>query len=224
VGANTGILDQYTAVFGRAGCALLLDCRYLSNEAVPIHRDISIIICDTRAKRELTGTAYGERRAACEEGARAFGRVEPGVLSLRDVTPEAWGRHAGLLAGPVADRCRFIIEENRRVPAMAAALRDGDWDAIGALTAASYEGARDLFEIVGEEMAAMMAAMRAAPGIIGARQSGGGFGGCMVAFAKAGCEEDFAAQVVSAYRAASGLDAQVFAVRAGPGAGAVETG
>jgi galactokinase len=182
VGMNCGILDQYTSILGHEGCALLLDCRDLTSQPVKLPDGGQVVICDTRSQRELTGSEYGERRAQCEEGARLLARFYPQVTTLRDVTFEQFVSHEAELPWVVAQRCRFIIEENQRVLQLAQALPEGEQTAIRTLTAASYTGARDLYEIGSLEMSKMMEAMLTAPGVIGARQAGAGFGGCMVAF------------------------------------------
>jgi galactokinase len=219
VGMNCGILDQYTSVMGQAGCALLLDCRDLISQAVTVPEGIQVVICDTRAKRALTGSEYGERRAQCEEGARLLSQFYPAVRALRDVSPAQFEAHEADLPPLVARRCRFIVEENERVLGLAEALPAGDWDAIRDLTAASYKGARDLYEIGCPEMAAMMEAMTCAPGVIGARQAGAGFGGCMVAFVEAGAVDAFAHHVRQTYSAATGIAPETYPVQAALGAG-----
>jgi galactokinase len=220
VGVNCGILDQYTSALGQDGCAILLDCRRLASEPVPIHPDLQIVICDTRAKRELSGTEYPERRRQCEEGARQLARFYPDVQALRDVNTEQLAAHAADLSPVVARRCRFIIEENQRVLDLARVLPGGDESAIRSLTAASYAGARDLYEIGAPAMATMMEAMLSAPGVIGARQAGAGFGGCMVAFVRQEEIAAFARQVCQSYAAASGIEPVVYPVRGAAGAGA----
>ena len=213
VGVNCGILDQFTSCMGQQGCALLLDCRDLSSHAVAIAKGIRIVICDTRAQRELTGSEYGERREQCETGARLLG-----CAALREVTPEHFAAHAHELPASVAKRCRFILEEHARVYTLAAALTTGERDAIRQLTAASFDGACHLYEIASPAMHAMMAAMLAAPGVIGARQAGAGFGGCMVAFVEEAQVEAFATAVRSHYLAATAVEPEIYPVTAAAGA------
>jgi len=219
VGMNCGILDQYTSVMGQAGCALLLDCRNLTSKPVTLPDDVQVVICDTQAERELTGSEYGERRAQTEEGARLLARFYPEVTALRDVTLEQFLEHETDLPPVVARRCRFVIEENERVLRLAERLPTDDRTAICALTTTSYKGARDLYQIVSPEMAAMMEAMLSAPGVIGARQTGAGFGGCMVALVEVKKVSDFEHHVQSAYKAATGIRPKVYCVQAAAGAG-----
>lgn len=124
VGVNCGILDQYTSSVGQAGCVLLLDARTLESWLAPIAPGIAVVICDTCAKRELTGSEYGARRAACEEGAQLLGAIYPEVVAMRDVKPAQLEAVAEKLPADVAKRCRFIVEENERVLQMAEALTE----------------------------------------------------------------------------------------------------
>ena len=217
VGVNCGILDQFTSCMGQEGCALLLDCRDLSSQAVAIADGIHIVICDTKSKRELAGSEYGERRAQCEEGARMLG-----AKALCEVTPADFASREGELPPVVAKRCRFIIGEHARVYSLATALTTGDRAAIRQLTAESFDGACNLYEIAAPAMHAMMDAMLAAPGVIGARQAGAGFGGCMVAFVEAAMVEAFATAVCNHYTAATGIVPEIYPVTAAAGAGRME--
>lgn len=214
VGVNCGILDQYTSCAGKEGCALLLDCRDLSSRPVKLAEGIQVVICDTRSKRELAGSEYGQRRAQCEEGARKLG-----VKALRKVSREAFYARAGELQPVVAKRCRFIIEENDRVGQLAKALEEFDCKAIRRLTADSFKGACELYEIGAPAMLAMMRAMLSAPGVVGARQAGAGFGGCMVAFVERGLVGEFAAAVNKAYLGGTGTQPEIYPVKAAAGAG-----
>lgn len=137
---------------------------------------------------------------------------------LRDVSIEQFARRERELSPVVARRCRFIIEESGRVGGLAHALTQNDRAAIGRLTAASYAGARDLFEIGAPAMDAMMRAMLGSPGVIGARQTGAGFGGCLVAFVQEGELEPFVAHVQRQYVAETGMTPEVYPVSAADGA------
>jgi galactokinase len=210
VGVQCGILDQYSACVDAQGGALLLDCRDLTSARVAIAPGLGVVVCDTGSKHELATSEYGVRRAQCEEGARRLG-----VTSLRDASLEMLRARAHELPAVIAKRCRFIVEEDARVSALAVVLAAGDRAAIAGTMAESFRGARDLYEIGAASMDAMMAAMSAAPGFIGGRQSGGGFGGCLVAIADADLEDVFCESVRRAYKAVTGVDAPVFGVAAG---------
>jgi galactokinase len=214
VGVQCGILDQYTSCAGREGCALLLDCRDLSSRPVTLPPGLQVVICDTRSKRELSGSEYGSRRAQCEQGAQLLG-----VASLRDVSIEQFDDSTVGLPDEVAQRCRFIIEENARVLGMADALPANDRTAIRQLTADSFHGACRLYEIGSPAMEAMMEAIRGAPGVIGGRQAGAGFGGCLVAFVERPQVDQFAAAVRESYQRQTQIQPEIFPVEAAAGAG-----
>lgn len=216
VGVNCGILDQYTSCAGQAGCALLLDCRDLTSRPVKLPDRLRVVICDTKSKRELAGSEYGRRRVQCEEGARRLG-----VKALREITLAQFQERELELPPEVAKRCRFILEENDRVLKLAPALSDFDRVALRQLTAASFHGACELYEIGAPPMHAMMQAMLSAPGVLGARQAGAGFGGCMVALVELDQVEPFAASVRQNYLAATATAPEVYPVEAAAGAGVV---
>lgn len=222
VGVNCGILDQYTSALGQAGHAVLLDCRHLTSTVTPIHPDLQVVICDTRARRALAGSEYSERRAQCEQAAAYLAGCQAGVHTLRDVSLAQLEACAPDLPPVVVRRARFIIEENQRVLGLAAALPGGDRAAIGRLAAESFAGARDLYEISVPAMEAMIEAMLGGPGVIGARQAGAGFGGCMVAFVRRTQVDDFAQHVRTTYQAATDIEPRVYPVFAAPGAGVLD--
>jgi galactokinase len=222
VGLNCGILDQYSSALGEDGSALLLDCRSITSEVKPLAPGLLVMICDTKAKRKLTGSEYSARRADCEQGADILREFYPQVKTLRDVTLEQFQAQRHKLSDMVAKRCQFIIEENQRVLDMAVALEKGDRGEIRDLTLVSYEGARTLYEIVSPEMEVMMKAMMEAPGVIGARQTGAGFGGCMEAIIEMEYASDFAEYVIRCFEMLSGGEAEVYPVIASQGAGVMD--
>jgi galactokinase len=219
VEVNCGILDQYSVILGQRDAAMLLDCRHLLHQYARFPQDLRLVICNTCAPRRLANSAYSDRRAACEQAARVLATYDSRVKALRDVSLKLFEDHQHALDPTVAKRCRFIIEENERVRELAAALSQSDRGAIGVLTAASFAGARDLFEISIPPMLSMIDAMLSAPGAIGARQAGAGFGGCMVAFVEAGHVEDFVAATGHSYAEAAGIAPEIYPVYAAVGAG-----
>jgi galactokinase len=219
VGMNCGILDQYSSAMGEEGKVLLLDCRSITSEAKPIAPGVHVMICDTRARRALTGSEYPERRAQCEEGARILGGFYPEIKSLRDASLKQVQAHKVELDPVVYKRCHFIVEENQRVLDIADALEAGEHHKAGELANESFQGARDLYEIVSEKMIAMHNAIMGAPGVYGARGAGAGFGGCLVAFVKSESIEAFARHVHKHYTGSTSIEPEVYPVRAAQGAG-----
>lgn len=193
-GVNCGILDQYSACLGMDGCALVLDCRDLSTRSIHIAQGIHIVICNTMSPRRLSGGEYSQRRAECEQGASLLG-----VKALRELSPLDLAARRNELNDTVARRCEFIVAESARVELLAQALSTDDRQSIASLCASSFAGARDLYEIVSPAMETMMQCMLAAPGILGARQAGAGFGGCMVALVNAAQTSAFRASVMDSY-------------------------
>jgi galactokinase len=216
VGCPAGILGHYASCVAPEGCALLVDCRDLTSKPVKLAPGISVVICDTKWIAELAGPESAKRRAQCEEGTRRLG-----VKKLRELSTTDFEKRASELPGQVAGRCRFIIQENARAIEMATALSAPDRGAVRQLTADSFRGACDLYEMVARPMHAMMQAMLNAPGVVGARQAGAGFGGCMVAFVEREAVAAFAASVGAGYFNVTRIKPEIYDVEAAGGAGLV---
>jgi galactokinase len=219
VGMQCGIMDQYASVMGRAGCILLLDCRSITSEIKPVAPGLQVVICDTRAERALTGSEYSQRRAQCEAGAALLADYYPGIQSLRDVSLDQLQAHQADMDPVIYKRCYFILQENQRVLDTAAALVTGRHAEAGRLAVESFNGARDLYEIVSQEMLCMFDAIMHAPGVFGARGAGAGFGGCLVAFVGDDCVDAFMDYVQHQYAHSTGIQAEIYPVRALDGAG-----
>jgi galactokinase len=222
VGVNCGILDQYSSAMGQPGCSILLDSRKLTSQLMPITEGIRVVICDTRLKRNLIGSEYSERRAQCEEGVGILRQYYPGIQALRDISREQFECHRDVLPAVVAKRCQFIIEENQRVLDLASSLTCGNRNELRLLYNASYTGARDLFEIGTPAMDLMMQAMMDSPGIIGARQAGAGFGGCMVSLVESDQASLYMENVKENYHRKANIEPAVFVVEASAGAGLLD--
>ena len=219
VGMNCGILDQYTSALGIEGEVLLLDCRSITSKSIPIAKGFQVVICDTRAERKLTDSEYDERRRQCEEGVILLSKHYPNIHALRDLSLYQFNKVEMHLPTVIAKRCKFVLEESQRVLDISNAIAEGDFEKIHSLTRASFQGAIDLYEISSLEMEKMMEAMLNAPGVIGARQAGAGFGGCMVAFVKSNQVNEFSQSVKEHYLASTSISAHVYPVRASAGAG-----
>lgn len=213
VGVSTGVLDQLAVACGQDGHAMLLDCRDLSIEPVALPHDVAVVILDTGARRTLAGSAYDDRRRACE---RAAARLR--VTSLRDVD-DLDEVDAALADRRLAGRVRHVVTENRRVREVAAALAAGDPESAGAAMSASHASLRDDYEVSGPELDTMAELANDTAGVLGARMTGGGFAGAVVALARAG-EADLAG-LVDAYRRLHDLPAEVLRVRAVTGTSTV---
>ncbi len=221
VGVRCGIMDQFTSSMGQAGNALLLDCRSLEYQPVPIPPQIALVICNTMVKHELGGGEYNSRRRECENGVRILAAVLPGIRALRDASISSLEKHRNLLPTIVYRRCRHVISENERVHKMANALRDVDTESMTALMAESHASLRDDFEVSCEELDVLVDLARRQRDVFGARMMGGGFGGCTINLVDASAIADFKNNVSAGYFAATGQKPEIYICSPSEGAGVV---
>lgn len=217
-GVMCGILDQYSSVFAKEGTALLLDCLSLSHVEVGIPNDIKIVICDTNFPRTLAGSEYAKRRLECEEGTRLLREQDSRIRTLRDVNGPMFDRLKSRLPEMLQKRCQFVFQENQRVVDFMAAMVKDDRKAMKALCSESFIGERDLYEKTVPAMERMHEAMMSGPGIVAARQSGGGFGGCMLAYVLEDQVEAFSAHIYKNYFAATQIQPAVYVTAPSQGA------
>jgi galactokinase len=220
-GTKCGIMDQFISAHGRAGHGLLLDCRSLAYRHVPLPPSVRIVICDSGVKHELAGGEYNVRRAQCEEGVAHLRGFFAEIRALRDLTPAQFNASNGGLSEVVRRRCRHVVGEIARATEFAEALEAGDLSRFGPLMAASHASLRDDYEVSCEELDLLVDLAVKAPGIVGTRMTGGGFGGCTVNLVEAGRTEDFRAHMMEGYRNATGREARVFVTEPAPGASVV---
>ena len=181
VGTRCGIMDQYISSLGQKDRALLIDCRTLQFEAVPLELGSAcVLICDTRVKHELSSSGYNERRASCEAGVALLRRSHPEVKALRDVTLSMLDALQPPLPAVIAQRCRHVISENARTLQAARALEARRLPELGELLSASHASLRDQYEVSCPELDEAVSVALAEPGVYGSRLTGGGFGGCTV--------------------------------------------
>ena len=176
VGVNSGIMDQMISASGKEGYALLIDCRSLETEAIPVPVGTSVVVMDTGTRRAHTTSAYNERFEQCQEAAKHFG-----VPALRDVTIEDFEAKKEGLSDVVMRRARHVITENDRVMQAREAMKNGDANGLGKLLIASHTSMRDDFEISSDALNAIVDAANEHDACYGARMTGGGFAGCAVA-------------------------------------------
>jgi galactokinase len=198
-----GLMDQLASLFGEAGHALLIDCRAITVAPIAIPRSIAVLVVHCGVPRTLVGSEYATRRAECEAVAAALG-----VPALRDATAEQ-----------VRDspRARHVVAENARVLETADALPRGDLSVLGPLLLASHASLRDDFGVSTAELDTLVDVL-VSSGAAGARLTGAGFGGCVVALAQRNHADDILAKTTLRYRAATGIDPMGFVARAVDGA------
>lgn len=218
VGVNCGIMDQYISVLGQEGHALLIDCRSLAYQLIPVPKEAALVIGNTKASRSLAGSAYNERRSQCEEGVAILQRELPDVRALRDITSDQLEAHKSLLSEVVYRRCRHVVGENERVLQAVEALRNNNLTSMGELMNASHTSLAEDYEVSSPALDAMVEAMRSASGCYGARLTGAGFGGCAVALVQPGSEQAVADAIFEKYPKAANIWPEVYISQAGSGA------
>lgn len=218
VGVQTGIMDQYISSLGQRDHALLIDCRSLDYRLVPLPATVHILVADSGVRRGLVASAYNRRRAECEEGVRRLAGRLPGIRALRDVSVEVFEAHKDMLPQPIRQRCQHVIYENQRVLDAVAALERGDLVTMGRLMDASHASLRDLYQVSGPELDALVEIARRVPGCLGARLTGAGFGGCTVNLVEEGAIAAVVAALERDYPAQTGRIPRVYVCRAVEGA------
>ena len=217
VGARVGIMDQFVSCLGKAAHALLLDCRSLDYGLHELPAGIQLVICNTKVKHEIASGEYNRRRAECEEGVRALRMVLPEIRALRDVGISQLERHCALLDPKVYSRCRHVVTENERTQKAARALFDNDLRTLGGLMRESHRSLRDDYEVSCKELDEMVEIASAQRGVIGARMTGGGFGGCTINLVETGAVESFRRSVAAEYQTRTGLTPDIYVSPASEG-------
>jgi galactokinase len=223
VGMRCGIMDQFISLRGRANHALMLDCRSLQFEFVPIPESGRLVICNTGVKHKLAGGEYNRRREECEEAVRSLAKALPNIQALRDVNREQLEQHRGVLSEIAYKRALHIVTENERVLNGKEALRNGDLRQFGEYMAESHASLRDLFEVSCAELDFMVELANLEPGVYGARMTGGGFGGATINLVDAGCAARFAENVAKAYQEKTGIACATYVCMPADGASRVES-
>ena len=222
VGTRCGIMDQFVSCNGKRDHALMLDCRTLGFELLPLPPITRMVICNSMMKHQHAAGEYNERRAACEEGVRILRRDQPGIQSLRDVSPEDLERSRAKLPAVIYRRCRHVVTENTRVQRAAMMLGEGNLRGFGELMAQSHTSLRDDYEVSCRELDILVEIAGRQPGVCGARMTGGGFGGCTINLVLAEHAANFRQNVAKAYEHATGLVPEIYISTAADGASQVE--
>jgi len=210
VGIRCGIMDQFAVVQARAGTALFLDTRSLEFQYIEIPSHIAILICNTMVKHSLAGSAYNDRRRECEEGVRILRQRDAGIHSLRDVCAEMLEHSQDVLPPLILKRCRHVVTENERVQDAARALSENDVDRMGTLMYASHESLRVDYEASCAELDLMVECAKRFDGTIGARMTGGGFGGCTVNLVHVHRAQAFREHMQAMYAQSTGITPEIY--------------
>jgi len=222
VGANSGIMDQFISANGAEDHALLLDCRDLSYRLVPLPANVALVIANTMVKHAVAGGEYSCRRAEVEEACAVIARHRPEVKFLRDATVDDLANWGSEMTANALKRGRHVITENLRTVAAADALERGDMAEVGRLMAEAHWSYSHDFEASCVEADAMVELAQDLPGLLGARLTGGGFGGCTVNLVERSKAPAFAEALAGRYEGRIGIHPQIHICHASGGAHRLE--
>jgi galactokinase len=218
VGVPCGIMDQFISALGRKDHALFLDCRDLTFRHVPLRGDVKIVVCNSGVKRALAQSEYEVRLKQCREAVAQIASTGRAVKSLRDVTPADLKAARGVLSEVLFRRARHVVSESGRVLEAVRVLEAGDLESFGELMNASHVSLRDDYEVSSKELDILVELAWKQPGVLGARMTGAGFGGCTVNLVRQEAAEAFAETVRRGYQDALGLKAEIYICKASQGA------
>ncbi|MCP4203261.1 MAG: galactokinase [bacterium] len=218
LGVRSGIMDQFTSIHGRSGHLILLDCRDLSFEQVPLPGEVAIVVADTGVRRTLVDSDYNSRPDECRRAVERLREFLPGIRTLRDVTLADLEQHGAALSSTLRKRARHAVGECRRVLDGAEALRSGNLLRFGELMRESHQSSRDLYEVSIPELDALAHAAWSSPGCYGARLSGAGFGGCVIALVEADAAGEVERRLWRDFERAFGRSCATFVSGFGEGA------
>jgi galactokinase len=217
VGARVGIMDQFASCFGSADHAILLDCRTLEFARLPLPASHALVICNSMVKHAHSGGEYNQRRTQCDQGVTLLRRGLPAIQALRDVTLEQLQAHRPELPDLIYRRCHHVLSENERVLRCARALQDGDLRSLGHAMAESHLSLRNDYEVSCRPLDLLVEIATRREGVLGSRMTGGGFGGCTITLVETAAVAEFQRSVSKEYKLATGIDAEIYVSRAGPG-------
>jgi galactokinase len=218
VGVSCGLMDQFASACGVEGHAVCFDTRSLEWEPAPLPPGTALVIADSGVRRNLANSAYNERRASCEEAVRILRQYMPEIRALRDIKTTEFAAYSMYLPETVRKRAEHIVKEIARVETALSALRREDKQAFGALMYACHNSLKNLYEVSTPELDTLVSLARGLPGIIGARLTGAGFGGCTVNLVEAANAQEFIDGLREGYQKATGRMTQVYLCKASKGA------
>jgi galactokinase len=222
-GLQCGIMDPFASLHGKAGHLMKLDCRSLEYEYIPFDfPDIRIVLVNSMVSHSLASSEYNLRRQQCEEGVAVLKKYEPALHSLRDLKPGLLEEHKDELDETVYKRCHFIIKENQRLLDGCDQLKNNDLDAFGKLMYASHAGLSIEYEVSCRESDFLVNEINKLNGVKGARQMGGGFGGCIITLVEQHAEECFIRDIQKKYELQYGKIPDCYVMNIGEGANIIK--
>jgi galactokinase len=220
IGVNCGIMDQFAVAFGEKDKALMLNCDTLAYQAVDMNLgDCVLAIINTNKPRKLAESKYNERVQECHAALKAL-QQELDIQNLCDIDSHTLKQYQHLIANEVVlKRATHVIEENDRVKLAAKALANGDLESFGQLMYASHDSLKNLYEVSGKELDAVVEYSKTNPAVAGARMTGAGFGGCAIALVKEDAFDRFSKEVTTYYTDKVGYAPSVYSSLIGDGVG-----
>jgi galactokinase len=218
LGLGSGIMDQFASIHGQSGKLILLDCRTLVHAFKPFPADTVVLVVDSGIRRELAHSEYNVRRQQCQEATAILKRYVPNIRTLRDVTVQEFHDYAAQLPSILRRRAQHVVEECARVLEGVVALEEQDLDRFGELVIGSHISSRDLYEVSIPELDLLASSAWDTPGCYGARLTGAGFGGCVVAVVEQAAASDVASGISMAFVKEYGRRPTQFACKIGRGA------
>ncbi len=217
IGVKSGIMDQYIITFGKKNNALFLNCDTLEHRLIPFHniRDKVIIIGNTKIRRGLAKSAYNKRHAECNEGLKILKKYlkRKNVKNLSNINKEEFEKHKKKLPEVLARRCEHVIFENARVKKAVDSLKKGDLDKLGKLMVQSHNSLKELYEVSCKELDIMVKAFLKSDDVYGARMTGAGFGGCVIALIEQKSQEEIIKRVSKEYKEKTGIKGEFYICR-----------
>lgn len=223
VGVNCGIMDQFINLHGEINKVLKLDCRSLEYGLYPFERDdIKIVLCNSKVSHNLADTEYNVRREQCDSGVKVLQKNESTIKNLRDVDLELLEAHRNEMNEVVYRRCKYVLEENKRVHDACRDLEKGDFKSFGNRMFQSHQGLSKDYEVSCKELDVLVEIAKNQPGLLGSRMMGGGFGGCTINLIEESFVEDFKETVTREYKSRTGIEAEIYITQINGGAAIAE--
>lgn len=218
IGVNCGIMDMYASIFSRQGHILVLDCEALTHQYISADfENYKFILVDTGVKHSLAGTAYNDRRIACEDGLNYFKKFK-GIKSFRDLTENDLLENKAHLSNNVLEKCLYVVQEISRVRLTTTAINNQDFVQIGNLMYQTHQGLSKLFDVSCAELDFLAEAAMNLEGVLGSRMHGGGFGGCTINLINKNFENEIVDKLDSLYQKQFGRSPQIISVNISDGA------
>ena len=223
-GVNCGIMDQFASVFGKEKHAILLDCRSMDYQYIPLDlKGYKFVLLNTNVKHKLSESAYNQRRRQCELGLELVKANLPDIESLREVSLAQLNKFVMPYDMEVYRRCKYVVEEITRTQLAAQKLKDGDLTGLGQLMLETHKGLSELYEVSCKELDFLVESVKDRTEVLGARMMGGGFGGCTINLVKAEKSDELVAMLKPLYQKEFGFSLEAYLVEIDGGSSSINS-